>query len=145
MNEESYHMAKNFGEMQYNLILLDLQSLSDKDKAIRLQHYFNEFKAISNVSLEHAEIMQSRYMPLLLAYQELFNIKGGCVPKLSLSQFTNLSHNSPDISLSHNSENNKKIDGIDTNVDTTEIEKEIIEYLKEKEKKEKKEKKLCQH
>ncbi len=138
MNEESYHMAKNFGEIQYNLILLDIQSLLPKDKLVKLQQYWNEFKAISNVSLEHADIMHSKYMPLLFAYQELFNIKGGCVPKLSLSQFTSLSHNSPDISLSHNSEKNKKIEGIDTNVDTTEIEKEIVAYLEDKIKAEKK-------
>lgn len=106
--------AKDFGELQHNLILLDLQSLSDEDKAIKLQHYFNEFKAILKVSIEHAEIIQSRYMPLLFAYQELFNFKCGCVPKL---------------------------DGIDTNMDTTEIEKEIVEYLKEKTKTDKKIKK----
>ncbi len=110
----NYHIARDFGEMQYNLILLELQSLSTEDNVTKLQHYYNEFKAITKVSNEHPEIMQSKYMPLLFAYQKLFNFKGGCAPKIR---------------------------GLDINVDTTEIEKEIIRYLKEKAKSEKKEKK----
>lgn len=107
MSDISYLLAKNFGEMQYNLIILELIDVPDDKRHEKMQYYWNQFKAIMNVSMEYAELMQSKYLPLLFAYQTLFNFKAGCIPN---------------------------IDGINTNEDTSEIELEIINYLKEKSK-----------
>lgn len=94
--------AKEIGYLQYTLISSELLTLSKEDRLLKLQQYWNEFKAILNVSSIRADIIFSKYMPLLFAYQELFNFKGGEIPKL---------------------------DGLNTNSDTSNIEKEIIDYL----------------
>lgn len=103
----SYSLAKDLGEIQYNLMLIDLNSLPEKEKSNKMQKYWNEFRAILNVSPEHAELMESKYMPLLFAYQNLFNFKGGCIPNIG---------------------------EINTKSDTSAIEEEIIKYLKDKNK-----------
>ncbi len=100
-----YHLAKDLGEIQYNLILLELNGISDKDKNRKMQYYWNQFRAIVNLSSEHPEIMYSKYLPMLFAYQRLFRFDGGCV---------------------------LQVENIDTNLDTSQIEKEIIEYLKKR-------------
>jgi len=93
------------------MINAKLITMSAEEKQIELQKYWNEFKAILNVASSRADIMESKYMPLIFAYQEIFNFKGGCIPKLN---------------------------GINTNSDTSEYEKEIMKYLDKKIKKGKK-------
>ncbi len=95
-------IAREIGLMQAYLINTNLITLPPEDKQVELQNHWNNFKAILNVSSFRADIMQSKYYPLIFAYQEIFNSKGGCIPA---------------------------IEGINTKLDTTEQEKKIIKYL----------------
>lgn len=103
--KDNFDFGKELGLMQASLINANLTTLPDDEKQIELQRHWNMFKATLNVSSFRADIMQSKYYPLLFAYQEIFNFKGGRIPK---------------------------IEGINTNSDTTEYEKEIIKYLDKK-------------
>ena len=79
---DNFNTAKTFGQAQYLLIKTQLDDLPLEEKKQRLQKHWNMFQAIMDVALIRADIMYSKYATLIFAYQELFNIKGGEVPKI---------------------------------------------------------------
>ena len=79
---DNVNLAKRFAAAQCLLIKTQLDALSPEERKWRLQKHWNMLQAIMDVSLEHADVMYSKYAVSLFAYQELFNIKGGEVPKV---------------------------------------------------------------
>lgn len=75
--------AKTLGSAQYLLMKVELDELKGEEKAKKLQEYWDEFCAIMDVTLIRADIMYSKYATKIFAYQELFNVKGGEVPRVA--------------------------------------------------------------